>query len=198
MSMLLPWKSKPALTEDRLNFLAQQFREIFHGVESLLDTEDDCNYGRGALFFGRSRQRLIRLATSSDQPWLKLTNAGMDVTLEIGGIPFRFFRDDHDAPKKRGFWRRNESDRLFDPDDAEAVIFRFIVQRPIAETDDLDIYFVGYNATQEAVCEWQFGHVPVLHSTDEQLPEEVHQDAPHADLPLVDSQEAQANETKSK
>lgn len=198
MPTLLPWKSKSALSEERLNFLASHFQEIYYDVESLLDTEDDCNYGRGALFFGRARQRLIRLATAGDHLWLKLTNAGMDVTLEIGGVPFRFFRDDHDSPKKPGFWRRNESDRLFDPNDAEAVFFRFIVQRPVTEMDDLDIYFVGYNAAQEVVCEWRYGDIRVLQSTDERLPEEVQQTAARADLPLADEENSQVGNSGSK
>jgi hypothetical protein len=181
--MPLPWKLKAALNEDRLNLLASHLREIYYSVDSLLDTDDDCNYGRGALFFSRSRQRLIRLGTSGEHAWLKLTNAAMDVTLEIGGLPFRFFRDDHDAPKKRGFWRRNGADRLFAPNDNEPVIFRFIVQRPVTDEDELEIYFVGYNAVEEAVCEWRYGHVRVLHAIDDQLPEAVSQQPARADVP---------------
>jgi hypothetical protein len=182
MLMPLPWKSKPVLTEERLNVLASQFREIYYAVESLLDTDDDCNYGRGALFFSRSRQRLIHLSTAGDHSWLKLVNPAMDVTVEIEGVPFRFFRDDHDAPKKKGFWRRNESDRLFAPDDSEAVMFRFIVQRPLTEDDELEVYFVGYNAAQESICEWRYGHVRVLHAVDDALPEAVAQEAASADI----------------
>jgi hypothetical protein len=66
MDLPLPWKSKPVLTEERLNVIASHLREIYYGVDSLLDSEDDCPYGRGALFFGRSRQRLIRLGTSGE------------------------------------------------------------------------------------------------------------------------------------
>ena len=182
MDLPLPWKSKPVLTEERLNVIARDLRDIYYGVESLLDTEDDCSYGRGTLFFGRSRRRLIKLGTSGEHDWLKLTNAAMDVTLEIEGVPFRFFRDDHESPKKKGFWRRNRTDQLFAPTDAEAVVFRFIVQRPLTENDELEIYFVGYNAVENALCEWRFGDVRVLSSTDDQLPDAVHQDAPRADL----------------
>jgi hypothetical protein len=195
---MLPWKSKPALTEDRLNMLAGHFREIFYDVESLLDTEDDCPYGRGSLFFGRARQRLIRLGTSNELTWLRLTNPGMDVTLEIDGIPFRFFRDDHDKPMKKGFWRRNVTDRLFAPNDFEAVIFRFIVQRPVTDTDELDIYFVGYNALQEPVCEWRYGSVRVLQSIDQNQAEEVHQEAARAEMPAADIDESDASNTGTK
>jgi hypothetical protein len=159
-----PWELKPSLSEDRLNFLAQQFREIYHGVETTLHTDDDCNFCRGTLFFGRARQRLIRIATSGRHPWLELTNSAMDVTLTIDGMPFRFFRDDVENPSKRGFWRRNMSDRLFSPSEQEPVIFRFIVQRPISDQEELDVFFIGYNEMQEAVCEWKYGGVTVLTS----------------------------------
>lgn len=176
-----PSEFKPALTEDRLNFLAKQFWEVYYGVESLLTTEDDCNYGRGALFFGRARQRLINLSFHHD--WLKLTNSGMDVTLEIQSIPFRFFRDDHENPKKKGFWRRNDSDQLFAPNDQEPVIFRFIVQRPLTEEDELEIYFIGYNALEEVICEWRYGQVRVLRGVDQERPKAVEQTAAPVDVP---------------
>jgi hypothetical protein len=108
-------------------------------------------------------------------------------------VPFRFFRDDHESPKKKGFWRRNQSDQLFAPSDAEAVVFRFIVQRPLTENDELEIYFVGYNAVEDALCEWRFGDVRILSSTDDQLPDAVHQDAPHAELLDTDDDVSRPN-----
>lgn len=181
MASKQPWEFKPALSKDRLNFLAKQFWEIYYAVESLLATEDDCNYGRGALFFGRSRQRLINLSFRVD--WLALTNPGMDVTLEIEGIPFRVFRDDPDNPKKKGFWRRNDSDQLFAPNDEEPVIFRFIVERPMSDQEELEIYFIGYNALEEAVCEWRYGQVRVLRGVDQERPQVVEQPAAPVDVP---------------
>lgn len=181
-----PWEFKLALTEDRLNFLGKQFWEVYYGVESLLNTEDDCNYGRGALFFGRAKKRLINLAVLGQINWLKLTNPGMDVTLEIEGTPFRFFRDDHENPKKKGFWRRNDSDQLFAPNDLEPVIFRFIVQRPLNDDEELEIYFIGYNALEETICEWRYGQVPVLSGVGSDLPKEVEQQPAPVDVPLED------------
>lgn len=183
MSTKQPWEFKASLTNDRLKFLAQQFWEIYYGVESLLSTDDDCNYGRGALFFGRARKRLITLALSDSFDWLKLTNHGMDVTLEIEGTPFRFFRDDHESPKKKGFWRRNGTDQLFAPNEEVPVIFRFIVERPLNDDEVLEIYFIGYNALEEAVCEWRYGRVHILHGIDENLPQEVEQQPAPVDVP---------------
>lgn len=196
--MTQPWKANNVLSEDRLNLIADHFREIYYGVESLLDTEDDCNYGRGSLFFGRARKRLIKLGASVELPWLKLANAGMDVTLEIEGVPFRFFRDDHDKPMKKGFWRRNDTDRLFASNDAEPTLFRFIVQRPLSENDELEIYFVGYNAVQEAVCEWRYGDVRILQSTDGDLAPVVHQDAARVELADIESTDLNGVNTGTK
>lgn len=170
---LQPWNLKPVLTEDRLNHIAHAFLDVYYTVHEMLSTEDDCNYGRGALIFSRSRQRLINMAQSGECPWLKITNAGMDVTLEIEGVPFRFFRDDHETPKKKGFWRRNESDQLFAIDDETPVLFRFIVENPVQEEDEPEVYFLGFNATGIQVFEWRYGHVPVMRSVDDAPPSSV-------------------------
>ncbi|OHC68175.1 MAG: hypothetical protein A3H93_06380 [Rhodocyclales bacterium RIFCSPLOWO2_02_FULL_63_24] len=175
MAEIAPWELKPALTESRLNSIAQAFLDIYYGVEETLNTEDDDNYTRGATFFGRSRQRLIRMSQSGEYPWLALTNSAMDVTLEIDGVPFRFFRDDHASPSKKGFWRRNESDQLFAPDETTPVIFRFIVERPLIDDADPEIYFVGFNAQAIQVFEWRYGQVPIVRSIDETLPQAVEQ-----------------------
>lgn len=167
MQQTQPWDLKPALTEERLNTISQAFLDVYYGVLEILSTEDDCNYGRGALIFGRSRQRLMKMALSGEHSWLKIVNTAMDVTLEIEGVPFRFFRDDHETPKKKGFWRRNESDQLFAADDTTPVIFRFIVEKAVQEEDEPEIYFIGYNAQELAVFEWQYGRFPVLHTVDD-------------------------------
>lgn len=173
MQLIQPWLLKPVLTEERLNTIAQAFLDVYYGVLEILSTEDDCNYGRGALTFSRSRQRLMKMALSGNYPWLKIVNAAMDVTLEIEGVPFRFFRDDHETPKKKGFWRRNESDQLFAPDDETPVIFRFVVEKAVQEEDEPEIYFIGYNAQEIPVFEWQYGHFPVMHTVDDVMPNTV-------------------------
>lgn len=173
MEKALPWQLNNVLTEDRLNTIARAFLDVYYKVEEHLSTDDDCNYTRGATFFGRSRNRVIAMAQSADYPWLALSNCGMDVTCEMSGVPFRFFRDDHDSPKKRGFWRRNASDQLFAPDDVTPVIFRFIVERPVSEDEAPEIYFLGYNSNEILVTEWRYGQVPVLRSTDEIVPKPV-------------------------
>jgi hypothetical protein len=178
----LPWQHKAALTEDRLNVIARAFLDVHNKVMEQLRTEDDCNYTRGATFFGRSRNRLISLAQNARYPWLNLGAGGMDITCEIEGVPFRFFRDDHESPKKKGFWRRNPSDQLFAPDETTPVIFRFVVERPLNDEDDPEIYFIGYNSTEIPVTEWRYGQVAVLQSMDEEIPSAVEQSPARVDV----------------
>lgn len=173
MSKALPWQLDSRLTEDRLNLIARAFLDVFYSVEEHLSTSDDCPYTRGAAFFGRARNRLIAMCMGRKYPWLKLSNAGMDVTCQIEGLPFRFFRDDHESPKKKGFWRRNASDQLFSSDENKPEIFRFIVERPVAEGDIPEIYFIGYNSTEIAVTEWRYGEVSVLRTVDGAIPRSV-------------------------
>lgn len=191
-----PWDLKPALTEERLNTIATAFLDVYYGVQELLSTDDDCNYGRGALTFGRSRQRLINMALYGNYPWLKIVNPAMDVTLEIEGIPFRFFRDDHDTPKKKGFWRRNDSDQLFAADDETPVIFRFIVEKPVQEEDEPEVYFIGYNAQEIPVFEWQYGHFHVMHSVDDSAPNPVKIGPAPVELPRTETKENDAGSSE--
>lgn len=192
MKQKQPWDLKPALTETRLNTIARAFLEVYYGVQELLSTDDDCNYGRGALTFSRSRQRLINMASSGEHSWLKLVNPGMDITLEIEGIPFRFFRDDHETPKKKGFWRRNDTDQLFAPDEETPVIFRFIIERPVQEDDEPGVYFIGYNAQEVQVFEWRYGSFPVMHSVNDVTPNPVKIGPAPVELPGSDIKENDA------
>ncbi|WP_246545122.1 ImmA/IrrE family metallo-endopeptidase [Photorhabdus hainanensis] len=80
-----------------------------HTYEQLSTPLDD-NYTRGTCTFGRQRQCLIQLCMKGTYDWLKLTNPGMDTTIEIETIPLRFFTDDPENPKKSGFFRRNSVD----------------------------------------------------------------------------------------
>ena len=98
----------------------------------------------------------------------------MDLTFNIGDIPVRFFTDDHDSPQKPGYFRRNEVDQLFSTDDNEPIMFRFVVE-PAALTEDEDhVFFLGHNAYQEVVVEWQYRpRTAVIHPVEADVPQAV-------------------------
>lgn len=117
----------------------------------------------------------------------------MDLTVNIGGIPVRFFTDDHDSPKKQGYFRRNEVDQLFSTDDTQPVLFRFVVEPAATPEDEDRIYFLGHNAYQEVVVEWQYRpSTSVMHPVETVEPPAVVQ--PDAEVGLKSADKEQGGE----
>lgn len=191
-----PWQSYPDLTEERLNIIAEGLLNIRHDTHAELATPLDDNYIRGCATFGRQRQYLIQLAQRGRYDWLTLTSPAMDTTINIGAVPVRFFTDDHDNPKKRGFFRRNEVDQLFASDDQKAVMFRFVVEPAVTDEGEDQVFFLGYNVFQEIVVEWRYNPVPtVLHAVDAGAPQAVVQ--PDAVVELKPAADAQGDAAAS-
>jgi|SRR6185437_2973223 len=162
------------LTEARLRIVSEALLEILYDTEIELTTPLDDGYTRGTTTFGRQRNAVIGLCQRGQYDWLKLTHGGMDVTFEIGGVPCRFFADDPATPRKPGFYRRNDSDQLFEIELDAPVMFRFVVAKPQSLDDQADVYFIGYDANQQEVFRWQYSmSTPVLASVDEAMPIEV-------------------------
>ena len=149
-----PWEFSKALTEERLRVIALRLLEVRYGTVRELSTDLDDNYVRETAIFGRSRNMLIGMALSSQFPWLRLRHAALDVTAEIEGTPFRFFRDDPNHPEKLGFFKRNAVDDLFTTDDQDPVLWRFVIERAASDEVEDQVHFVGYNVYSEKVSQW--------------------------------------------
>lgn len=161
MSLPLPSTFYPELTNERLTDIANELLDIRHDTLSDLSSEWDDAYTKESTVFGRCRNRLIALCSEHD--WLDLLHAGMDVTLCIGKkVPFRFFRDDPETPRKRGFFRQNSADDLFPVDLVTPVMWRFIIERAMTEDDEDRVYFVGFNELHDKVSMWE--HKPGITS----------------------------------
>ena len=169
-----PTDFRPALTDARLRVVAEALLDVFFDTELEMATPLDDGYTRGCATFGRQRNALIHLCTNGEHEWLKLTNAAMDVTFEIGGVPCRFFADDPLQPRKRGFFRRNACDQLFADSLGEPALFRFIVAKPATPDEDVEVFFIGYDEGDNEVFRWQHSRsAPVNSSDDADVPAEV-------------------------
>jgi len=159
------------LTTERLTIIAEHILDMRFNTLREMDSVDDDAYTRGTTTFGRTRNSLIRLCNSKKYSWLTLVHSGMDVTCCIDGIPFRFFQDNPNNPKKEGFFKRNEADSLFPIDDTEPLIWRFVIEQALTEEDEDKVFFVGYNAYQEIVSQWSHDAPrAILHSIDKEVP----------------------------
>lgn len=187
---ILPWQAHEDLTEQRLSIIAEGLLNVRHDTYAELATKLDDNYIRGCATFGRQRQWLMQLAKSGQYDWLTLASPAMDLTVNIGSIPVRFFTDEHDSPKKPGYFKRNEVDQLFDTDDTKPVMFRFVVE-PAATADDEDrVFFIGHNVVQEQVVEWQYRpRATVIVPVEPQTPMPVVQSEVEVDIKSQDEEQ---------
>lgn len=185
-----PWDYHSELTRSRLETIAEALLKVFHDTHDDLNTQLDNNYTRGTTTFGRQRERIIQLCQNANHDdWLDLRNTSNDLTFSIGGIPCRFFTDDHQNPKKKSFWRRNEQDNLFPMEESSPVLWRFIVEKPLTEGDDASVYFVGANQAQDVVCEWKYqDSVRVLKTVDNTRHEEVQINEPEIAIPKTNAE----------
>lgn len=182
-----PWDFAPELSADRLGIIARRFLDIHYEVQRDLQHEYDCNYTRGTTSFGRQKNMIVGLARGQRYSWLALSKSEMDVTFTIGGIPCRFFADDPEKPKKTGFFRRNEADQLFEPDDKNPVMWRFVIEKGIIADDETRVHLIGYNLYEEKVCEWTYrDSAAVLHGVDAATPAAVELQPAPVDLKTVE------------
>ena len=161
----------PELSDDRLCVIAVKLLDMRYSTFQEMNSPFDDNYTRETAVFGRSRNMLISMALGSQYDWISLKHAGMDITFNIGQVPCRFFRDDHNGPEKAGFFKRNAVDDLFATDDQHPVMWRFVVERALTEDDEDRVFFIGYNVYQEKISEWMYrASTPTLHAVDKEVP----------------------------
>lgn len=193
MDVVHPQSFFPELSDDRLRVIAEALLDIrFTSLRELNSPYDD-NYTRESTVFGRQKNKLIDLARNGGHPWLSLRHAGMDLTFTIGAVPCRFFTDDPRNPEKGGFFRRNAVDDLFGLSDRDPVMWRFVVEKGLAEDDEDRVFFIGFNVYQEPVAEWTYGATPSsLYAADSSVPPTV--PIGPAEIDVLDDDSAAGNE----
>lgn len=167
-----PWSFFSELTEERLTIIAEELLRVQDVTHEQLSSQFDDNYTRGGCTFGRQRQSLLQMCIHKEYDWMQLRNPGMDLTFTIGKVPVRLFTDDSKKPKKRGFFKRNSADQLFEPEVNVPTLHRFIVEKPEFEGEGGQVIFNGYNVFGEIVSSWTYGEgrIPTLHSVDDTPP----------------------------
>lgn len=182
----------PELSEDRLTTIAELLLDVRFNTVNEMNSQYDDAYTRECAVFGRSKNALIELCISGEHDWLNLVNSRMDVTFSIGSIPCRFFRDDPESPKKRGFFIRNRFDDLFSENDSTPVMWRFVVERAMTTEDEDRAFFIGHNMYQEKVCQWSYSPgSTILHSVDRVAPPVA--DLPPAEVGIRDNEQQKEN-----
>ncbi len=173
-----PTDFSPDLTDERLSIISRLLLNARYSALEHASTELDDRYTKGSLSFGRQRQAILQAATNKNKDlWLTLSYGGMDVLFKIGTIPVRFFTDDSYTPKKPRVSVPTIAESLqldiFEPNDTEILLWRFIIEASINDDGDDVVYFIGLNKSHEIICRWKFeDSVRVLHSIDNTTPPE--------------------------
>lgn len=55
---------------------------------------------------------------------------------------FAFFSDDPEQPKKQGYFRRNQVDQLWEPEQNDPIIHRFVLRKQNSKVKELECIFL--------------------------------------------------------
>ncbi|MDD5493758.1 MAG: hypothetical protein PHG36_03695 [Dehalococcoidia bacterium] len=170
-----PTLFSPDLTNDRLNVIACLLLDARYSALNDASTELDDRYTQGCLAFGRQRQAIIRAWNNKSYPWLAVSHGGTDLIFRIGTVMIRFFTDDSTRPKKSPVLIPTQAESaqlsIFEPNDTEVVLWRFIVEPAFNDDEGDSVCFIGINAFNEILCRWKYeDSVSVLHSIDNTTP----------------------------
>lgn len=96
-----PWDIVPALTEERLQFLAQRIITIRNeALESYDPQKGDGPWSLGCRVYERTIRQLSQEAVSGHVPWLTVDVDGLYATVKVSGWPLRIYRGEADRPSQ--------------------------------------------------------------------------------------------------
>ncbi|MFC4158242.1 hypothetical protein [Chitinimonas lacunae] len=203
MSERHPCEYFPALTDQRLSYIAHLFLRARMTALRDTSTELDNAYTRETCAFGREKQAIIleaqrQLLELGSNAWLTISHFGNDLRFKIGNAHCRFSNEkDASNPQKPGVFKKNSCDKiytqghLFPVDDHHPQWWAFLIEYTIVadqENDqavlDADIQFeptvhvVGYNASDIEVCRWKCSGRAIvipMHDVASEIPEAIDQ-----------------------
>jgi hypothetical protein len=200
MNSAHPHHFQAVLTEERLNVLAKALLDECYSTEDDLQSDYDSGYSRGCTRFDRQKNKLKLLALK--HPWLTISDGSNRLVMSIEGLPFRFARDQHQAPRKAATLLVSQTEAIqrekfvleqqieLDFDGLTAsdrsslpTMWRFFVEvtESLEDGRDYHIYFVGFNELKESVCVWEYdNNVAAVATVDETRHEAV--ELPPADV----------------
>ncbi|PPD43820.1 MAG: hypothetical protein CTY16_12870 [Methylobacter sp.] len=163
------------LSNDRLNVIAGLLLDARYKALHDANTELDDRYTQSCLAFGRQRQAILKAWNTQSYPWLSVSHRGTDLLFRIGAVLARFFTDDANKPKKSTVliptFAESTQLNLFEPNNNEVVLWRFILEPAFTDDHDDAVFFIGINAFNEILCRWKYERsATVLHSIGHTTP----------------------------
>lgn len=192
---------EPQLTNEVLEYFAIPMLEIYCDVHSILNSENDDNYTRGTAIFGRTYEQFKKLIASQDCPVkVHLKDGTFRFIFQIGYAQIGFCKGSSTDPKSLKLRKYTPTNYdLFQMDDNQPVIWKFILNEPKTDEDEAFVEFVGFNLATVPVAYWRSNDNldgNKLHLIDPITPESVELNAPFIEDPDLDDLENEDLDTK--
>ena len=192
---------EPQLTNEVLEYFAIPMLEIYYDVHSILNSENDDNYTRGTAIFGRTYEQFKKLIASQDCPVkVHLKDGTFRFIFQIGYAQIGFCKGSSTDPKSLKLIKYTPTNYdLFQMDDNQPVIWKFILNEPKTDDDEAFVEFVGFNLATVPVAYWRSNDNldgNKLHLVDPITPESIELNAPFIEDPDLDDLENEDLDTK--
>lgn len=186
-----PSAFEPQLTDEVLRYFATPMLEIYYDVHEILNSDNDNNYTRGTAIFGRTYEQFKKLIVSEECPTdVHLKDGTFRFIFQIGYAQIGFCKGDFTDPKSLKLTKYTPTNYdLFQFDDDQPVIWKFILNEPRTDEDEAFVEFVGFNLATVPVAYWRSNDNldgNKLHLGDPITPESVELDAPFIEDPDED------------
>jgi hypothetical protein len=146
---VMPWDVDPALTEDRLAYLAELLPDVRKGaIASQEPDKGDGKWGLGCRFYERVLAKLIRASASKEAPWLTALRPNgnpLELYLAIDGCPIHYFRGDPDSPAQHHVIRAQEQIQFWPDPPNDSGWFWLMVVESASDQDGTRVLFEQVN-----------------------------------------------------
>lgn len=179
----MPQSQHPSELELRLEpeFLEVVCNNALDAAYLALDaasTDDDTNWTKGTLPYGRVHGRFKRMHRDHALPWFQLANQTMDYTISVNGVLLQVVMDDPDVRKKSHRLAASRVElyqsSLLGPACDQNLTWRLYIDsdgNPDGPT--LTATILGFDTNRNVVCHWIHNYVPLVSVRTTAYPQEV-------------------------
>jgi len=161
-----PSELEPRLLAEYVSAVCQEALDAAHMAMDAASTDDDTNWTKGTLPYGRVHGRFIRMGRDKDLPWFQLTNKTMDFTPSINGVLLQVVMDDPHERKKSHRLAQNGVERfqasLLGLACDQNLTWRLYIDSDLnPDGRKLTATIMGFDSNLNVVCEWVHDYVPL-------------------------------------
>lgn len=162
-----PSEIEPKLSRAHLDVVCNNLLDAAYKALEATSTDDDTNWTRGVLPYGRIHGRFRQLQRQGVLPWFTLANNTLDFTVSIDGILMQVVTDDPDLRKKGHRMNKNlvelYHDSLLGPATDGNLTWRLYVDsdhNPDGPT--LTVSILGFDTNRNVICKWVHNYEPLI------------------------------------